>query len=1083
MSVINYSRYISVLTTFIVISLSFNSYAQVRRFEAIDNYPNNVAIDIIKDPYGFIWIGHDGGVTRYDGNEFLEFDIKDENPNHIDLEAVWRLWIDSHQQLWIGGGNNGCAQYDYATETFKHYHFANNDSTQKLFEIRDFYEDLDSTLWIGTGDGLFYYDRDRQVILKAAYDQEEFEKFGEIHAILSDKQGKLWLGTGNGNLYWYYPKTNKLERYQKGFFQKESRTPSFIVDIHQDKKGQIWVLGQSIAVVINPETDEQVSYKEQLMDTQIAKCISEDYEGNIWIASSGLNIISPDLKQVDYCLPDNSGMSIRSLSTNKVYFDNQGITWIASWFGGLDINIQRKNHVKLYQKIPGEENSLSHSVIHCLYEDENNNMWIGTDDGILNKLDVTNNRFYHFTDPGMNIIEPVSCISNGTSSSEMLLGTWGSLKSFDIKTEEFKRLKEGIQIPDLLKYNDSTVYVGVINKGLYQFSLTDRSFFNVYRNFRDGCKTEIYFTRDLYPDNRDNLWIINWAGLVKYDIKDSCYYSFSRDSNNPYALPPGQIHSCLLDSKNRMWIGNVKGISIYNYDENYFMTFGHEHGMEGTKVRSMLEDDEGNIWVATEKGISKFCLPAVVNQIERDSLFIKQLPKDFVYFRNYNEEDGFIKGEFSNDAYKSKDGTMYFGGMGGINSFKPESIEKDTIEAPIHFIELKVFNEIVRPNKESFSLSKSLVVADKIILTFEQYFFSIKWVALNFYSTKKIEYAYKLDGFDKDWNYIGKERTATFTGLPAGEYELKVKCTNSDGIWLSNEASIKIIILPPWWATWWFRVASAGVLFSLFLYFMDRRINNLKRQKQILQRNVSERTKELKDANATKDKFFSIIAHDLRNPFQTMLGYSDLLLDYYRNSKESQPIELSKRINQVASRTLNLLENLLMWASAQQGKISHNPTRVSVEKFILENLEVVKGIADKKNIKLTYHLSPNMYIWADQDTINVILRNILSNAIKFSFRNGNIHLTVTKTTKDEKSFALFSVKDTGIGMTQETIDSLFVPTSLKSKEGTEKESGTGLGLMLCKDFVESNNGQIWVKAELVKGSTFYFTLPIDNNQV
>ena len=285
------------------------------------------------------------------------------------------------------------------------------------------------------------------------------------------------------------------------------------------------------------------------------------------------------------------------------------------------------------------------------------------------------------------------------------------------------------------------------------------------------------------------------------------------------------------DRKDRLWIGNNKGLNLYNYEGDYFMKFGSSQGMAGVEVHAILEDGDGNLWLATDVGISKFMLPSIVDQIDVDSAYVAHIPDDFSYFYNYNKDDGFQDGKYNSGAYRGRDGTMYFVGTDGISSFKPEELKLDTVQSPIRFTELRLFNKVVGPQDGDDSpIDQAISLADEITLSYQQYIFSLKWASLNYYATAKVQYAYMLEGFDKEWNFVGNVRNASYTGLPTGEYVFRVKATNSDGMWNQKEASIKVRILPPWWESWWFKLLSVVVLLAAIVLIIYARIRVLKKQ-------------------------------------------------------------------------------------------------------------------------------------------------------------------------------------------------------------------------------------------------------------
>ena len=275
-----------------------------------------------------------------------------------------------------------------------------------------------------------------------------------------------------------------------------------------------------------------------------------------------------------------------------------------------------------------------------MYEDKSHNIWVGTEDGLLNKLDTKTNKFVRYRDPSMRINEAITGIAKGRNEDELILGSWGSLKVFNMKTERFTRLINNVKIPSLIKGERNNIWLGVEMGGLSEYNLSTTSLLSHSGLASGNCWREINFVRHLYEDRFDNVWVVVWAGLFRYDIKNHCFKTIVQNNKDPFALGEGQVYCCFQDSKGRLWVGNNKGINLYNYNEDYFMQFGAKQGMAGNEVKSILEDKHGNLWLTTDKGISKFCLPQVESSITKDSTYVKHLPPQFTYFLNYDKHDG-----------------------------------------------------------------------------------------------------------------------------------------------------------------------------------------------------------------------------------------------------------------------------------------------------------------------------------------------------------------------------------------------------------------------------------------------------------
>ena len=485
--------------------------------------------------------------------------------------------------------------------------------------------------------------------------------------------------------------------------------------------------------------------------------------------------------------------------------------------------------------------------------------------------------------------------------------------------------------------------------------------------------------------------------------------------------------------------------------------------------------------------------------------------------------DGLQGNQFIHGSYfKNKLGIMYFGGINGLNIFHPDSIQMNQFKPPVFLTDLLIFYKEVPINEEGSPLTQSITETEKITVTHKQSLITIKYTALNYICTEKNLYAYKLEGFDKDWNYVDSRREATFTNLNPGTYVFRVKASNNDGIWNEEGTSLKIVVLPPWWKTLVFKLSVVLFILVSTVSFYLYRIDRLKKQKVYLEKLVKKRTMEIEEKNAiltkqanelnetntlleerqqqieeqteklevkkeelesanihlnelnsTKDKFFSIIAHDLKNPFNTIMGFAELLIMKFNKLSEEKKYKYSEVIYRSSKNIYDLLENLLQWSRTQTNKIAFEPSDFDIENLVQQNIALLNENIESKNISVKLGHSEKVSIYADRNMINTVIRNLLTNAIKFTDKGGQIIIDY----KNKNGDVEFSIRDTGIGMTEKEISQIFRVDTNISKTGTDGETGTGLGLILCKEFIKKNGGSIWVESKSGEGSKFSFTVP------
>ncbi|HUX58988.1 MAG TPA: ATP-binding protein [Bacteroidales bacterium] len=494
------------------------------------------------------------------------------------------------------------------------------------------------------------------------------------------------------------------------------------------------------------------------------------------------------------------------------------------------------------------------------------------------------------------------------------------------------------------------------------------------------------------------------------------------------------------------------------------------------------------LWISTTNGISRFN---------------RRTQK----FRNYSKGDGLQGDEFIRQSFmKTRKGEIYFGGYNGFNSFYPERLNDNEFIPPVYINDFQIFNKPIDFGVPEGQFPTYISEAKEIHLTWQQSVFSFSFNGINYTYPEKNQYAYIMEGFETEWNYTNTyRRYVTYTNLNPGEYTFRVRASNNDEKWNDEGVSLRIIILPPWWNTLWFKlILMFTVIFIVGFIFLSR-VRQLKNQKLLLEQLVTVKTAELQEKNsmlikqkeelynsnilleerrqnieelnASKDKFFSIIAHDLKNPFQTIIGFSEMQKEEIKSGNFASIEEYARLINTSAVSTFRLLENLLEWANSQRGKILFKPIQFNLDELFIEELVALNDMALSKNVELKNSLADNLVITADKNMVKTIFRNLISNAIKFTHRNGKVEIAA----KIKDNHVEISVSDNGIGMTKESMLKLFRIDVTLTTRGTENEKGTGLGLLLCKEFVEKHGGKIWVETDPGKGSTFKFNLPLNIN--
>ncbi|HEX7585111.1 MAG TPA: ATP-binding protein, partial [Prolixibacteraceae bacterium] len=580
---------------------------------------------------------------------------------------------------------------------------------------------------------------------------------------------------------------------------------------------------------------------------------------------------------------------------------------------------------------------------------------------------------------------------------------------------------------------------------------------------------------------------------------------------NRNSLSSNDVYCVKEDNEGNLWFGTFgSGIDKLELKTGKFTNYSKKDGLPGNSVTSILVDSLNNLWLATDNGLAKF------NPDTKEVI-------------TFDQKDGLQNKSLKSWAIKTKDGEMFFGGPDGFNSFYPDRIKYNQNQniPPVVITGLKIFNNQIKINDKingRVILPKNISETPELMLTYKENNFTFEFIALDYTTPEKNNYAYMMEGFDEGWIQCGTKREANYTNLDPGEYTFRVKASNSDGIWNEKGTSIKIIILPPWWETWWFRLIAVFSIISIFGYIFYSRVQHFKNQKILLEKLVAQKTSELQkmnttlinqaeelhqtnslleerqnqieeqseellaqkeslvkmnkvlnDLNATKDKFFSIIAHDIKNPFNAVLGFAGLLEENFKEWNDERKLEIINLIHTSSKNLYQLLDNLLQWARSQSGVLKFNPQKIELKETFKNIINLFKETSEAKNIQLSITIQEKeLLVYADRDMLDAILRNLISNAIKFTRIEGKVQL-IAETLDD---FAIIKVIDNGVGISAKTQEQLFRIDTHNSTYGTQNESGTGLGLILVKEFVTRHGGEISVESILGEGSTFRFTLPL-----
>ncbi|HEY9186387.1 MAG TPA: two-component regulator propeller domain-containing protein [Ignavibacteria bacterium] len=1118
----------SIFTYLIILTLSFSlkSFSQYDNisFEhvSIDNNAFHFSINtILQDKTGFLWFGTRIGLSLYDGKRFLNFRTS-ESDSSLSSDLIRKIFETSNGDIWIGTAN-GINKYIYDKGYFKRYIFNKKNKPSLNIEVRGIIEDKSGYLWIATNDGLKFYDSKKDTFITFYHDDNKPTTIqaNDIKSISLDSIGNILLGYDNLLLDYIYLSDFNYSSLKDEFniyhysLSKDKKEKSSIMKILVDSKNQYWIGTNGNGVYKLSHSDFNFNeakkgkvnllqnkgifnLKLQLSSTFIRDII-EDFNNNIWIATfgGGLNLYDQVSGLVScYKNDQNNPESINSDFITSLYIDRSKNLWIGTYTGGLN---KYSFNIEKFRLIRSSDDpvSLSNNLVTAVYQDNNGILWVGTRQG-LNIIDRNKKKkevlIYGKKE---DIAEPKNLIRSiiEDNNNRIWIGTHDGLNCIDKNSKRFilkynlelqKKLDN--QIIRALLFDKETLWIGS-DYGLYKYDLILNKFKQYLSIPNDSSSLSNNYIWSLYKDKFGNLWVGTKNGLNLFNEKNEKFKRYYFVDNNKIKEGDNLITTIISDYKGNIWIGTfVSGLhvlepefisnsNIPNYSNSkvkHFSLFPDER----MSVSYLMIDENQNIWFGTDEDI-------IAMNKENNS------------FRAYNLKGRIFSNELNTGSgYAGPNGEFFFGSNNGLICFYPSKIKVNKNIPNIVITSFKKFN------KEIYSSTVASKLKE-LNLTYKDNNFSFTFAALDLSSPIHNKYKYKLDGYDIDWINAENKNEAIYMNLPGGEYTFRVIGSNQDNIWNLEGVSLKLSISPPYWETLWFRISLVlFITFIIYLYFRSRLIRTEKQKKELqrlvelrtfdlkeanlkLQNEINERKKAeeeiirtnalLSESNSTKDKLFSIIAHDLRGSIGNFMSMLRLLVEEPEVVDEKELREILKNLEASAESTYNLLENLLNWAKTQRNAIELNPKILDLNLIVNDVISLSNYAAKSKGINITSKIEPQFFAFFDQNTITTVLRNLISNAIKFTKPGGNIWVEA----ESDNNFVVISINDDGVGIPKEKFDTLFIVSDKKTTLGTSGEKGTGLGLMLCKEFVELNKGKIWVESEVGKGTSFKFTLPIN----
>jgi ligand-binding sensor domain-containing protein/signal transduction histidine kinase/CheY-like chemotaxis protein len=1077
--------------------VSLNAQKKQYIFEHIaveDGLSSNEVNIIFQDNTGFLWFGTVDGLNKYDGYNFKVY--KNDPIDSTSLSNNWILTIceDDSGILWIGTNGGGLNKYDRATETFKRYiNEENNQNSLSNNDVRVIFKDHRGFLWIGTfGGGVDKFDPVHETFVHYRMDENNINSLNNdnVRTICEDQSGILWIGTEGGGLNKFDPQEENFIHYKKEKGHSNSLIDNNVMYIYKDRSGILWIATNDGLNEYDPVEDIFRQYRDMISNTsgmnhnQI-RTICEDKSGNIWIGTLG-GLIKFDHEEKIFISYQNEENNPRSLSNNRIISiieDRSGVLWIGTSKGGINKLYQSKIIFRHLREDASHLNSLIINHVMSICEDRSGIFWIGTYNNGLKRYDPVKEVFTHYyhEDDNTNSLsnEAVNVLYEDRTGI-LWIGTYNGLNRFDREKEVFIRYSyeegnplslSGNKIRAICEDKSGRLWIGT-NRGINLYNRKNNTFTCYTHNAKNHNSLSHDGVRVIYEDRSGILWVGTEGGLDRFDTRNEIFTNYHKIENDKNSLSYNKVRSIYEDSSGILWIGTRGGLNKYNRNTNQFSHYMEHDGLPSGVIFCILEGNYGNLWLSTPRGLSKFN------------------PRTEI-FKNYNKNDGLLNSQFElGSSFKTKNGELLFGGIHGIDIFHPDDVIENSNIPQIVFTSFKIFDKSVKFNE-------SLMDIDKLKLSYKDNFFSFEFASLDFVNPLKNQYAYKLEGFNKEWIYCKKRRYVSYTNLDPGDYVFKVKGSNNDGIWNEEGISIKVLIPPPYWRTWWFRLIFVGILIIWIAAIYKLRMKSIKNKNQQLEEiniKLHEQIVERKHAEEEKEKIRAQlfqsqkmeaigklaggVAHDFNNLLTAIHGCTDLVL--LNIDKNDSLFTDLKEIQDATKRASDLTRQLLLFS--RRHLMDFSP--INLNKMITNILKMLQRLIGE-NIEIITSLNPALWaVMADTGTMEQVIMNLVINARDAMFEMGSLIVKTENIVLDKEQcmkitdsrsgkFVCLSVKDTGVGMDRATIQHIFEPFYSTKKFG----KGTGLGLSVVYGIVKQHEGWINVHSNLKQGTEFRIYLP------
>ncbi|MFR4003309.1 MAG: two-component regulator propeller domain-containing protein [Romboutsia timonensis] len=1048
---------ILLITTNIVYVSAYNNI-NFKNITSEDGLSQGTVETIIQDDQGYIWLGTNDGLCRYNGYEFKIYKHDEELENSITNNYIVDIKQDNLGNIWVGTAN-GLSKIDTKTDLITNYNMNDEEKSLSHYNIGDILITKSGDVLVGTSDGLNIYNEKKDEFYRI-FNKDSDLSSQFIRSLAEDENQNIWVATNNG-IDKIDIKNNKNIISFKTGDGKFDISENDIYVVRYDPKGYIWAGALKEGLNrIDINTNEVKQYKnddrdEKSLPGNHVKDILRDSSGNLWVGTDN-GLAKYNEQTENFATYKNKIYDKTSLVNDEVFSiqeDESGLIWVGT-YAGISM-FDPNTNIEHYKKDPFDENSISDNSIHGIYEDKDGLLWVGTNSKGVNVINRKNYNVKHLNKTSKdypisdNNINDVVGIDN-----KIFIATKNGLNEVDkdLKTINIYNTEDGIcnnNITALFADSKKNVWIGTAN-GISVLNTNTNEIIDI-TDILTNHNIEDQYIKVIYEDSKGNYWVGCFidGGLVKIDPNKRTIENYRNKKEDKTSISSNNIRSIVEDKNGNIYIGTSYGLNKLNESNNTFERYLEKDGLSNNTVYGLLVDDNNNLWASTNLGISK-------------------LDTNTMTFETFNIIDGFQGNEFNGRAYyKNKSGELFFGGINGLNIFRPNDINRSRYVPTVIFDEFKVNGKVYKDiNNQEFKYNENTI--------------NISVFISNYKNTKNIQYMYKLEGVSDSWD-ISRSNNINYSDLAPGTYTLKIKARSYSGK-VSDESAVKFIIKLPIWKS------KAAILIYLIIItiVIYRTINSVKRLDNLVKNKTLQLTKEMEkndkllkkviELEKRKNNYFVNLSHELRTPLNVISSTEQLVTELNKSKDGIGKSKLNgcmQVVRRNTKRLLNLINNIIDTAKIESGSYQLNIREHDIVYIVEEATLSLKDYIERKGIELI--IDPEMeekIIKCDEHEIERCIVNLVSNAAKFTPEGGTIEVTIEDL--DEKVKII--VKDTGIGIDKKYHDSIFNRFNQVIDQGAESKGGSGLGLTITKQIIDMHGGQISVESELGKGCKFIIIL-------